>query len=154
MEKPIADQIEKQVKLKSPIDRVWRALTDHKEFGDWFKVNLEAPFVTGGTARGKITYPGYEHLVLEAVVQKMVPKRLFSFHWHPAAVNPNMDYSKEPPTLVEFNLEPAGEGTMLRLTESGFHAIPSARRDEAFRMNDGGWTEQMKNLEKHFTKNP
>ena len=154
MEKSSTDRIEKQIELKAPLARVWRALTDHKEFGEWFRVSLEAPFVPGETTRGNITYPGYEHLVMEVVVQKMEPERLFSFHWHPAAVDPNVDYSKEPSTLVEFKLERVGSGTLLLVTESGFDAIPAGRRDEAFRMNDDGWTEQVKNIEAYVTKNP
>lgn len=148
------DHIEKRIELKASVARVWRALTDYREFGDWFGVRLEGPFVPEQTTRGKITCPGYEHLVMEVVVQKMEPERHFSFHWHPAAVDPNVDYSKETPTLVEFKLERIGDKTLLHLTESGFDAIPAARRDEAFRMNDGGWTEQVKNIEAHVTKNP
>ncbi len=149
MKKSSTDRIEKQIELKASPARVWRALTDHKEFGAWFGVNLEAPFVPGKTTRGRITYPGYEHLVMEVSVQTMEPERLFSFHWHPAAVDVNADYSKEPPTLVEFRLEPIGSGTRLFVTESGFDTIPAARRDEAYRMNDGGWTQQMKNIAVH-----
>jgi uncharacterized protein YndB with AHSA1/START domain len=154
MDKSSSDRIEKQIELKAPVGRVWRALTDHKEFGAWFGASLEAPFVLGETTRGRITYPGYEHLVMEVVVQKMEPERLFSFHWHPGAVDPNVDYSKELPTLVEFKLERVGSGTLLLVMESGFDAIPAARRDEAFRMNDGGWTEQVRNIENYVTKNP
>jgi uncharacterized protein YndB with AHSA1/START domain len=143
------DRIEKQIELKAPVARVWRALTDHREFGKWFQVNLEGPFVPGQTSRGQITYPGYEHLKWEAVVQKMEPERLFSFTWHPYAVDLQKDYSKEPSTLVEFRLEPKGAGTLLTLTESGFSKLPADRRLEAFRMNDGGWAEQMKNIERH-----
>src|SRR5262249_7237333 len=113
----------------------------------WFRVNLEGPFVPGKTTRGNITYPGYEHLVMEVTVEQMEPERLFSFRWHPHAVDPKADYSHEPPTLVEFKLAAIPSGTRLTLTESGFDAIPAARRDEAFRMNDGGWAEQMKNVE-------
>jgi len=134
------DRIEKQIDLKAPVSRVWRALTDYREFGQWFRVNLESPFVPGMVTRGHITYPGYEHLE---------PERLFSFNWHPYAVDPKADYSKEPPTLVEFRLEPTATGTRLYLTESGFDALPPGRRDEAFRMNAGGWAEQMKNIERH-----
>jgi uncharacterized protein YndB with AHSA1/START domain len=146
------DRIEKQIELKAPVARVWRALTDHREFGQWFRVNLEAPFAPGKTSRGHITYPGYEHLKWEAVVQKMEPERLFSFTWHPYAIDPQKDYSNEPSTLVEFRLEPKGDGTLLTHTESGFSKIPAERRDEAFRMNDGGWTEQMKNIERHVAQ--
>jgi uncharacterized protein YndB with AHSA1/START domain len=143
------DRIEKQIELKAPLARVWRALTDYREFSKWFQVNLEAPFVPGQTSRGQITYPGYEHLKWEAVVQKMEPERLFSFTWHPYAVDLQKDYSKEPSTLVEFRLEPKGGGTLLTVTESGFSKLPADRRIEAFRMNDDGWAEQMKNIARH-----
>ena len=146
------NKIEKRIELKAPVSRVWRALTDYREFGDWFRVKLERPFVAGEESRGNITYPGYEHVVWTAVVQKMEPERLFSFTWHPYAVDPNVNYSKETPTLVEFRLEKAGSGTLLVLTESGFDNIPVERRSEAFRRNDGGWTEQMKNIEAHVTQ--
>jgi uncharacterized protein YndB with AHSA1/START domain len=146
------NKIEKRIELKAPVSRVWRALTDYREFGDWFRVKLERPFVAGQESRGNITYPGYEHVVWTAVVQKMEPERLFSFTWHPYAVDPSVNYSKETPTLVEFRLEKAGSGTLLVLTESGFDNIPVERRSEAFRRNDGGWTEQMKNIEAHVTQ--
>lgn len=140
------DRIEKSIELKAPLARVWRALTDHDEFGTWFRVKLEGPFVPGLPTRGRITYPGYEHLRMEVVVRKMEPERLFSFNWHPYAIDPNVDYSGEPPTLVEFTLEKAGGGTRLRVVESGFDKIPASRRAEAFRMNDGGWSAQMQNI--------
>jgi len=148
----MGNNIEKRIELKAPVSRVWRSLTDYREFGDWFRVKLERPFVAGQESRGNITYPGYEHVVWTAVVQKMEPERLFSFTWHPYAVDPNVNYSKETPTLVEFRLEKAGSGTLLVLTESGFDNIPVERRSEAFRRNDGGWTEQMKNIEAHVTQ--
>ena len=97
--------IEKRIELAAPVSRVWRALTDYREFGEWFRVKLDGPFVPGQISRGHITYPGYEHVKWEAVVQKMEPERLFSFTWHPYAVDPKVDYSKETPTLVEFKLE-------------------------------------------------
>lgn len=146
------DRIEKRIELKAPISRVWRALTDYREFGLWFRVKLDGPFVPGKVSTGWITYPGYEHLKWEAVVQKMEPERLFSFTWHPYAVDPKMDYSKEPPTLVEFRLEAARGGTLLTVTESGFDKIPAGRRPEAFRMNERGWAEQMKNIESHVAQ--
>ena len=99
------NRIEKRIELKAPVSRVWRALTDYREFGEWFRVKLEGPFVPGQVSRGQITHPGYEHVKLEAVTQKMEPERLFSFTWHPFANDPNVDYSKETPTLVEFTLE-------------------------------------------------
>ena len=146
------NRIEKRIELKAPISRVWRALTDYKEFGEWFRVKLDGPFVAGEVSRGHITYPGYEHLQWEVVVQKIEPEKHFSFTWHPYAVDTKIDYSKETPTLVEFRLEKTATGTLLVLTESGFDKVPSERRLEAFRRNDGGWTEQMKNIEKHVTQ--
>jgi uncharacterized protein YndB with AHSA1/START domain len=146
------NQIEKRIELKAPVSRVWHALTDYREFGEWFRVKLESPFVPGQASRGHLRYPGYEHLIMEVVVQKMEPERLFSFTWHPYAIDPKVDYSKETPTLVEFRLEKTPGGTLLLLTESGFDKIPSDRRAEAFRMNDGGWTEQLKNIEKHVAQ--
>jgi uncharacterized protein YndB with AHSA1/START domain len=143
------NRIEKRIELKAPVSRVWRALTDYREFGQWFRVKLDGPFVLGKVSRGQITYPGYEHVKWEAVVQKMELERLFSFTWHPYSVDPKIDYSLETPTLVEFRLEKTASGTLLLLTESGFDKIPQDRRLEAFRMNDGGWTEQMKNIENH-----
>ena len=140
------DRIEKRIELNAPVARVWRALTDHREFGQWFRVNLESPFVPGKSTTGRITYPGYEHATMTVVVQKMEPERLFSFTWHPYAVDPKTDFSKESPTLVEFTLAKHGAGTLLVVTESGFDALPAHRRDEAFRMNDGGWAEQMQNI--------
>ena len=148
------DRIEKRIELKASVSRVWRALTDHREFGEWFRVKLDGPFVPGQISCGHITYPGYEHVKWEAVVQKMEPERLFSFTWHPCAVDSKIDYSKEASTLVEFRLEKTTSGTLLLLTESGFDKIPSDRRLEAFRMNDGSWTEQMKNIESHVTQKP
>ena len=152
MQTSTADRIVKKIELKAPLARVWRALTDHREFGRWFQVSLEGPFVPGKTTRGKVTHPGYEHVVMEVVVQKMEKEKVFSFHWHPYAVDPKIDYSKEKPTLVEFRLEKSAAGTLLHVTESGFGSLPAARRDEAFRMNSGGWTEQMKNIQTHVTR--
>jgi uncharacterized protein YndB with AHSA1/START domain len=146
-----SDRIVKAIDIAAPVSRVWRALTDHREFGQWFRVNLESPFVPGKTTRGRITFPGYEHVVMEVVVQKMEPERLFSYTWHPYAIDPKTDYSKEPPTLVEFTLEKTPAGTRLTVTESGFDRIPAHRRDEAFRMNSGGWAQQVENIKAHAT---
>ncbi len=148
------DKIEKRIELKAPVSRVWRAITDYREFGEWFRVKLEGPFVAGQVSTGHITYPGYEHVQWNAVVQKIEPERLFSFTWHPYGIDPKVDYSKETPTLVEFKLEKIATGTLLVLTESGFDKVPSGRRAEAFLKNDGGWTEQMKNIEKYVAKKP
>jgi len=142
-------RIEKQIELKAPKARVWRALTDHQEFGAWFGVQLERPFVLGEVSRGHITYPGYEHLKWEARVTRMEPQSVFAFTWHPYAVDPKTDYSHETPTVVEFRLEETAAGTLLHLTELGFEKIPAARQAEAFRMNDGGWSQQMQNIAQH-----
>jgi uncharacterized protein YndB with AHSA1/START domain len=152
------DCIEKHIELKAPISRVWRALTDYREFGQWFRVKLDGPFVPGQVSRGQMTYPGYEHVKWEAVVQKMDHERLFSFTWpHPKSldkVDATLSYSEEPSTLVEFRLEKTATGTLLVLTESGFDKLPGDRRLEAFRSNDRGWTEQMKNIENYVAPKP
>ncbi|MGA6986712.1 MAG: SRPBCC family protein [Terriglobales bacterium] len=150
----MTDRIEKRIELKAPVSRVWRALTDYREFGEWFRVKLDGPFVLGQVSRGQITYPGYEHVKWEAVVQKMEPERLFSFTWPQTksiGKDRPTDYSGEPTTLVEFRLEKTAGGTLLVVTESGFDKLPGDRRLEAFRRNDGGWTEQMKNIEKYVS---
>jgi len=147
------NRIEKRIELKAPVSRVWRALTDHREFGEWFRVKLDGPFVPGEISRGQITYPGYEHIKWQAVVQKMEPERLFSFTWH-HSLDADADISKEPTTLVEFRLEKIESGTLLTLTESGFENLPNDLRVEAFRRNDGGWTEQMKNIESYVAQRP
>ena len=143
------DRIEKRMELKAPPSRVWRALTDYREFGAWFRVELEGPFVPGQVARGRITHPGYEHVIWQAIVQKMEPERLFSFTWRPYAIDPNVDYSHEEPTLVEFKLEAMPGGTLLSIVESGFDKVPAARRAEAFRMNERGWAAQLENIARH-----
>ena len=148
------DRIVKQIDLDASPSRVWRALTDHREFGEWFRVKLESPFVPGGVTRGPVLHRGYEHIILEVVVRRMEPEKLFSFNWHPYPMDPKVDYSKEPPTLVEFRLEKTDTGTRLTVTESGFDAIPAHRRDEAFRMNTGGWEGQMKNISNYVARTP
>jgi uncharacterized protein YndB with AHSA1/START domain len=150
----MSDLIEKTVELKATVSRVWRALTDHEAFGKWFGVRLEGPFAPGQVSRGQITYPGYAHLRWEAVVQKMEPERLFSFTWHPYPADPEMDYSEEPSTLVEFTLETTASGTLLRIVESGFDKLPSKQRDEAIRMNEGGWSAQLENIAQHVEHAP
>src|SRR5690242_7655372 len=122
------DRIEKRIELKAPVSRVWHALTDYLEFGEWFRVKLDRPFEPGQVSHGQITYPGYEHLTCDFVVQKMEPEQLFSFNWHPHAIDPKRDYSHETPTLVEFRLEKTASGTLVVLTESGFDKIPIDRR--------------------------
>jgi len=148
------DRIEKEIDINAPLSRVWRALTDHQEFGTWFRVKLEGPFVPSQTARGNILHPGCEHMIMEMVVQKMEPERYFSFTWHPYAVDPKQDYSQEEPTLVEFTVMETSSGTRVRVVESGFEKVPAHRRDEAFRMNEGGWTFQLQNIKTHVEKAP
>lgn len=143
------DCIEKQVLLRASRARVWRALTNSDEFGAWFRVKLEGPFVEGAAARGRITHPGYEHLTMVMDIARIEPERLFAYRWHPYAVDTKVDYSSETPTLVEFRLEDAEGGTRLTIVESGFDALPAGRRDEAFRMNEGGWTQQAQNIAAH-----
>ena len=149
----VNDRIEKRIELKAPVSRVWRALTDYREFGEWFGVKIDGPFVLGQVSRGHITYPGYEHVKWEAIVQKMEPERLFSFTWpHPKSfdkANYSLDYANEPRTLVEFRLEKTASGTLLIVTESGFDKLPTDRREEAYRRNEGGWTQQMQNIESY-----
>lgn len=143
------NRIEKHVRLKSAPTRVWKALTDHQEFGQWFGVKLDGPFAVGQTVTGKLTYPGFEHMQWAVDVKTMEVERLFAFTWHPYAIDVNVDYSTETPTLVEFSLTPDGSGTHLVVTESGFDKIPANRRLEAFRMDSEGWIEQMENIAKY-----
>jgi uncharacterized protein YndB with AHSA1/START domain len=143
------DRIEREIVLRAPRSRVWQALTDARQFGRWFGAEMTDAFAVGRPAVGRITHPGYEHLKLELQVERMEPERVFAWRWHPYAVDPAKDYSGEPTTLVVFELEDAPEGTRLKVTESGFDLIPAARRAEAFRMNSGGWTAQMGNIERH-----
>ena len=144
------DRIEKNVVLKAPRSRVWRALADPQEFGAWFGVRLEGKkFEPGVRVQGQITVPGYEHVLMDIIVERVDPEHLFSYRWHPYAVEPGVDYSSEATTLVEFRLEEVAGGTELTVVESGFDRIPLARRAEAFRMNDEGWAEQIKNIERH-----
>jgi uncharacterized protein YndB with AHSA1/START domain len=144
------DRIERQILLKAPRARVWRALSSAEEFGTWFGVALKGKaFAAGQRVRGQITHPGYEHIAFDVLVERMEPERLLSFRWHPYAVDPSVDYSKEPTTLVVFELQEVKGGTLLSVVESGFDKIPVARRAEAFRMNSGGWDGQLKNIEKH-----
>jgi uncharacterized protein YndB with AHSA1/START domain len=143
------NRIEKHVDLKAPPSRVWRALTDHQEFGAWFGVKLEGPFVVGKTVAGRITFEGYEHMQWAVDVKAMDAEKRFAFTWHPYAIEPSVDYSKETPTLVEFTLEPKGTGTHLVVAESGFDKLPANRRLEAFRMDEEGWIEQMESIAKY-----
>jgi uncharacterized protein YndB with AHSA1/START domain len=145
----MSDRIEKRIELKAPVGRVWRALTDHVEFGEWFRVKLEGPFVVGEESRGYITWPGYEHLVWRARVTVMEPEKRFAFTWHPYALEAPENYVNETPTLVEFTLEATATDTLLTVVESGFEKLPAGRQAEAFRMNDNGWGQQMGNIKIH-----
>src|ERR1700736_5112580 len=134
------DRIEKKVLIKGTVGRVWRALSEAAEFGSWFGVDFKGKtFVPGQKVQGKITYPGYEHLAMEVLIERMVPERLLSFRWHPAAIDPAVDYSQEPTTLVVFELEEVQGGTMLSVVESGLDKIPLNRRDTVCRLNSSGW---------------
>jgi uncharacterized protein YndB with AHSA1/START domain len=145
-------KVEKQIEIAAPVTRVWKALTDWRQFSEWFQVKLEGPFVAGQAVGGQLTFPGYEHLRLEMVVKTIEAEKYFSYTWHPNATDPKTDYSKETPTLVEFRLEAIAGGTLLKVTESGFENIPSARREQALRSNDNGWRQQMENLKAYVDK--
>jgi uncharacterized protein YndB with AHSA1/START domain len=149
MTKNTMDRIEKQILLRAPRGRVWRALTNAQEFGTWFRVKFDGAFVVGKRITGQVTHPGYEHVKFEALIERMDAERFFSYRWHPYAVDPKVDYSKEPMTLLEFTLDEVPEGTKLSIVESGFEGVPLARRDEAFRMNSNGWQGQLENIRRH-----
>ena len=143
------DRIEKQIVLRAPRSRVWRALTSTEEFNAWFGVKLVGAFTPGARVSGLLTVPGYEHLAMEVLVERVDPEKLFSYRWHPYAVDKNVDYSTELMTLVEFRLAEVPEGTLLTVVESGFDRLPPARRAEAFRMNDRGWADQLESIQCH-----
>jgi uncharacterized protein YndB with AHSA1/START domain len=145
------DRIERRIFIKASRARVWRALSSAPEFGSWFGVDFKGKsFAPGKPVRGQVTYPGYEHIAMEVLIEKMIPEQILSWRWHPAAIDPSVDYSQEPMTLVVFELKDAEGGTMLTVVESGLDNIPMARRADVFRMNSSGWDEQMKNIEKHI----
>ena len=146
------DRIEKNVVLQAPRSRVWSAISNSKKFGEWFRVKLEGAFAEGETIRGKLAIPGYDHLTLEMQIERIDPETYFAYRWHPYAIDPKVDYSQEPMTLVEFRLEEAKDGTSLTIVESGFDRVPLSRRAEACRMNDKGWAGQAKNLEQYVSK--
>ena len=142
------DRIEREIVLSAPRERVWRALTDVRQFNEWFGVTLTSPFAPGAEVKGQITNRGYEHLTMTLWVETMEPERYFAFRWHPYAVEAGVDYSAEPTTLVSFTLEDVAGGTRLTIVESGFDAIPASRRAKAFSMNSAGWDGQVKNIQK------
>ena len=142
------DRIEKQVILEASRARVWRALTDVAQFNEWFGVQLEQPFTPGAEVSGRISIRNYDHVTMTIWIETMEPERIFSFRWHPYAVEAGVDYSAEPTTLVTFTLEEAPGGTKLTIVESGFDAIPASRRAKAFEMNSRGWAGQAENIRK------
>ena len=148
------DRIEQQIVLKARRSRVWRALTTAPEFSEWFGVRVDGAFTPGARIRGAITHPGYEHVTFEIVIDKVEPERLFSWRWHPHAIDTSYDYSKEPTTLVVFELDEVPAGTLLKVVDSGFDAVPPSRRLEAFRGNSEGWAEQMKRIERYVAEHP
>ena len=146
------DRIEKQLHLRAPRSRVWRAITDKTEFGNWFGVSFPpGTFAPGEKVAGKITISGYEHVTMDIEVVDVTPEQRFAYRWHPYAIDPTVDYSSEPTTQITFTLEDSDVGTVLKIVESGFEQIPLHRRTEAFRMNDSGWAGQTKNIERHVT---
>ncbi len=158
-----ANRIEKQVMLRAPLRRVWRAVSDARQFGAWFGVGFDGPFVTGVRMVGKVVptqvdeevaklQKPYEGAAFEVTVDRVEPERLFSFRWHPFAVDPAVDYSSEPTTLVVFELQEVEGGTLLTISESGFDTLPLARRAQAFTANEGGWTHQAKLIEKYLSR--
>ena len=154
MEATTADRIEKDIVLKAPRSRVWKAISDPAEFGTWFIVDMSGvKFEPGKPVQAKMTYPGHEGMPFEMVVDRIEPERLFSFRWHPYGIDLNYDYSSEPLTLIVFALEEVAGGTKLTVTESGFDSIPLARRAEAFRMNSQGWAQQLRNIEAYVAEN-
>lgn len=140
------DRIAKQFHVAAKRSRVWRAISGAEEFGTWFGMKLDRSFAPGATVIGSLKMPGYEHLTLEMLVESIEPESYFAYRWHPYAIDPAIDYSAEPTTLVEFRLRETAEGTEVTITESGFDRLPVSRRAEAFRMNTGGWDGQSKKL--------
>jgi len=149
----VLDRIERKVLLNASRKQVWEALTNAEQFGDWFGVALKGKtFMAGETIEAPITYPGYEHVIWKAKIERILPQTLFSFWWHPFAVEKGVDYDKETPTLVEFTIEDRAPGILLRVVESGFYTVPEKRRQKAFKMNSRGWDEQMGNIENYLSK--
>jgi uncharacterized protein YndB with AHSA1/START domain len=149
---PSTDRIKREILLKAPRSRVWRAISNAEEFGDWFGVALKGKtFAAGSRVEGQFTLPGHEQLIFDVIIERIEPERLFSWRWHPYAFDPSVDYSKEPTTLVIFELKEVEGGTLLSVVESGFDDLPPSRRLEAFRMDSSGWDEQMKNIGKHVS---
>lgn len=145
------DRIERVMDLAAPLSRVWKALTDYRQFNAWFGIAFAEPFAQGRRVTGRITMKGLEHVVLAIDIQAIEPEHYFAWKWHPACIDPSTDYSVEKPTLVEFRLAETAGGTRLTVTETGFSHLPVSRRAEAFRMNSGGWISQMAKFEAYVT---
>lgn len=146
------DRIERSIQIAAPRSRVWRSLANAEEFGNWFGANLKGqPFAPGQPARGPITIAGFEHILFDAIVERIEPEQLLSFRWHPYAIDAAVDYSKEERTLVTFTLQDSAGGTLLTVVESGFDKVPPGRRLEALRMNTRGWEAQLRNIQRHAT---
>jgi len=145
------DRIECKILLKAPRAKVWRALSNAEEFGNWFGIDFAgAHFAAGQPVQGRITHAGYDHLTFEILIERVEPELLLAWRWHPAAIDQTVDYSQEPTTLVVFELKDVDGAILLTVVETGFDKIPAARRADAFRMNTSGWTQQMKNIESHL----
>lgn len=143
------DRIEKVVDLAAPVSRVWRALTDHEEFGQWFRVQLDGPFREGVTNTGNVTYPGYEHMEWVSTTERLEPERLFAFSWPPRILDPDTTYGDDAKVVVEFRLEPSEIGTRLTIIETGFLQFPDSKRLEVLRSNTEGWDLQAQNIAAH-----
>jgi uncharacterized protein YndB with AHSA1/START domain len=144
-----SNQIQKTIVIKAPRKKVWLALSDSKEFGKWFGASIQDSFKPGAPARGKITAKGQEHN-MEMTIDRIVPEQVISWRWHPAATDPGHDYSQEPKTLVQFTLEDNKDGgTRLSMVETGFESLPPSRRYTALKMNEEGWSAQMKNIDRY-----
>ncbi|MCF5169763.1 SRPBCC family protein [Pseudomonas canadensis] len=149
----VLDRIERKALLNASRRQVWEAITDAEQFGQWFGIALTGKtFVAGQRIEAPITYPGYEHVIWKARIERILPQTLFSFWWHPYAVDEDVDYDQETSTLVEFTIEDRAPGILLRVVESGFDAVPEARRQKAFKMNSRGWDEQMGNIENYLSQ--
>ena len=144
-----SDRIQKHFEVNATRSRVWRAISNAEEFGAWFGMKLDRAFAPGATVLGRLTIPRFEHVTVEIVVEKVEPEDYFSYRWHPYAVDPAIDYTAEPMTLVEFSLQETPGGTAVTIVESGFDRLPASRRAEAFRMNESGWAGQSKKLASH-----
>jgi uncharacterized protein YndB with AHSA1/START domain len=145
------DSIEREIEIKAPVAKVWKALTDAQLFGRWFNAQLASAFITGKTTKARNTTKGFE-MDMEFHVKAITPESYFSYAWTPFPLDRTIDYSKEEPTLVEFWLEPTSTGTLLKVKESGFTKIIASRRAKAFEMHSGGWEAQLKNIEKFLVE--